>query len=103
MTSYTTPNLNVALPTGAVSQALNLKTPRDNVNVQALFDYALTPDQTVRAAFNHAHNSANNLGVGAFDQAERAYGTIDSTSNLRLQETGPLGRRFFTNTRLNVT
>ncbi len=102
LTSYTTPNLNVALPTGTVSRALNLKTPRDTVNVQGLFDYAVTRDQTLRIAFNQTHNSASNLGVGAFDQPERAYGTSDSTSNLRIQETGPLGRRFFINTRANL-
>jgi carboxypeptidase family protein len=102
-TSYTTPNLNVALPTGMVSQALSLKTPRDTVNVQGLFDYAVTRDQTLRVAFYQAHNSASNLGIGAFDQPERAYTTTDSTSNLRVQETGTLGRRFFINTRVNLT
>jgi hypothetical protein len=118
-TSYTTPNLNVALPTGTISQALNLKTPRDNVIVQGLFDYALTKDQTFRASFYQTNNSASNLGVGvtntfgtaatgtvsgpAFDLPERAYRTSDSTTNLRLQEAGPLGRRFFTNTRASLT
>jgi hypothetical protein len=102
-TSYTTPNLNIALPTGHVSQALGLKTPRDTLNVQGLFDYALTRDQTLRVSFNQNNNSSSNLGVGAFDQPERAYATSDATSNLRVQEAGPLGRRFFINTRLNLT
>jgi hypothetical protein len=102
-TSYTTPNLNIALPTGNLSEALGLKTPRDNLYVQGLFDYAVTPDQTLRVLFNQTNNSSSNLGVGAFDQPERAYATSDATSNLRIQEAGPLGRRFFINTRLSLT
>ncbi len=33
---------------------------------------------------------------------ERAYGTEDTSQTFRIQEAGPLGRRFFINTRLNV-
>jgi hypothetical protein len=102
-TSYTTPNLNVVLPSGSVSQALNLRTPRNNVNVQGLLDYALTKDQTLRFAFYQLYNSADNLGVGAYDGLERAYDTTDSTTNIRIQHSGPFQRRMFTNTRLSIT
>jgi hypothetical protein len=102
-TSYTTPNLNVFRPTGEVSQALNLRTPRNNLNVQGLVDYAVTKDQTLRLSFYQLHNAADNLGVGAFDELERAYNTTDSTTNIRVQHTGPFKRRMFTNTRLSVT
>ena len=68
-----------------------------------LVDYALTKDQTVRLAFNTNHNATDNLGVGSFDQPERAYSTTNRISNLRLQETGPIARRFFINNRLAVT
>jgi hypothetical protein len=37
---YETPNLNVALPTGTVSQALSLRQPSSNKFVQGLLDYA---------------------------------------------------------------
>jgi len=102
-TSYTTPNLNVVRPTGSVSQALNLRTPRNNLNVQGLIDYAVTKDQTIRVSFYQLHNSADNLGVGAYDELERAYNTTDTTTNVRIQHTGPFQRRMFTNTRLSVT
>lgn len=102
-TQYTTPNLNIVKPTGAVAQALDVRTPRNSINVQGLLDYAVTRDQTLRIGFNELHNSANNLGIGAYDEPERAYGTTDTTTNLRVQLAGPLGRRMFTNTRLNVT
>jgi carboxypeptidase family protein len=102
-TSYTTPNLNIVRPSGPVSQALNLRTPRNNVNVQGLLDYALTKDQTIRVSFNQLHNSADNLGVGAYDEPERAYSTTDTTTNVRIQHSGPFQRRMFTNTRLSIT
>jgi hypothetical protein len=101
--SYTTPNLNIVTPSGAVSRALDIRAPADTVTVQSLIDYALTKDQTLRLSFNTNHNATDNLGVGAFDTAERAYSTTSRISNLRLQEAGPLGRRFFINTRLGVT
>ena len=102
-TSYTTPNLNIVRPTGSVAQALDLRTPRNNLNVQGLLDYALTKDQTLRLSFYQLHNSVDNLGVGAYDESERAYNTADSTTNFRIQHTGPFRRRMFINTRLSVT
>src|ERR1051325_967019 len=46
--SFETPNLNAALPTGTVSQALSLRTPTKAGFVNGLLDYALTKDQTLR-------------------------------------------------------
>ena len=91
------------LPNGTTrTQALDLTRPRDQVFVNGLFDYALTPDQTLRVGFSRDQSSSRNLGVGEFDELERAYGTEDSGNTIRIQEAGPLGRRFFINTRLQV-
>ena len=103
VSSYLTPNLNVFTPAGQSARALNIKTPSNTFFLQGLIDYALTKDQTVRVAFNTNHNATDNLGVGAFDLPERAYAATNRFSNLRLQESGPLGRRFFINTRLGVS
>jgi hypothetical protein len=100
--SYDTPNLNAALPSGTRAEALGIRRPRDTVNGYGLLDYALTRDQTLRMLFNQAGSSSSNLGVGAYDLPERAYATRDSTRNLRVQETGPIGRRLFLNSRINV-
>ncbi len=97
---YETPNLNVALPTGTVSQALSLRQPSTNKFVQALFDYALTKDQTLRLTFTEQDNTSDNIGVGSFDLAERAYSNKVANRSLRLQEVGPIGRRLFLNTRV---
>ena len=44
-----------------------------------------------------------NLGIGGYDLPERAYTNEQHIHNLRIQEVGPLGRRFFINTRVNLT
>ena len=102
MTSYETANLNAALITGVRSEALTLRTPRDRTNLSVQFDDAITRDQTLRVAFYRNQNTADNLGVGDFNLPERAFSTRDSSTTFRIQEAGPLGRRFFINTRLNI-
>src|SRR5688572_1711485 len=103
--SYETPNINAAraIGDGTRSEALRLRTPRDNVNVNANVDYALTLDQTLRFGYNSNRNSVENLGIGEYDYEERAYSTENSNHNLRVQHMGPLGRRMFLRTRLQVS
>ena len=101
-TSFDTPNLHVALPTGTRSEALGLRTPRDSMFIFGNFDYAITKDQTLRIGYNQNDAKESNLGVGGYDQPERAYANEEHVHFLRIQEAGPLGRRFFTNTRLSM-
>lgn len=103
MTSYDTPNLNVALPGLSRSEALPRRTRRDRVMIASNFDYAVTLDQTLRISYNPILTKNTNLGIGAYDLQERAYGNEDHAHNLRIQEIGPLGRRFFINTRLGLS
>jgi hypothetical protein len=98
--SYETPNLNVATPNGTQSVALGVTAPRNNLYVNGQVDYALTLDQTLRFAYNLTRITNDNLGVGGYDQAERAYSTDSSVHNVRIQHFGPLGRRAFTRSRL---
>ncbi|RPJ64007.1 MAG: TonB-dependent receptor, partial [Acidobacteria bacterium] len=101
--SYRTPNLYAATLAGPRAENLNLRTPSENVSVSGLFDYAITKDQTLRLSFNRFGYSSDNVGVGAYDLAERAYSTDNSNWSIRVQEAGPIGRRFFINTRLALT
>ncbi len=103
MTSYDTSNLNVALPGVSRSEALAQRTRRDRFSLTSNFDYAVTRDQTLRVSYNPVVTKNRNLGIGAYDLPERAYATEEHTHNLRIQEVGPLGRRFFINTRLGLT
>jgi hypothetical protein len=99
---YRTPNLYAATPGGTQAVNLDVRTRSDFLSVYGMFDYALTKDQTLRLSASRYSSSNANQGVGAYDLIERAY-TSDSTSyNLRVQEAGPLGRRFFINTRFSL-
>jgi hypothetical protein len=101
--SYQTPNLYAATATGATqSENLNLRTLSNNVGFSGLLDYAVTKDQTIRASFNGSHSTNDNQGVGNIDRIEKAYSTLGSNYGVRFTEAGPLGRRFFTNTRFSL-
>ena len=100
VTSFDTPTLNVARSSGLRSETLPLRRPREQLNASFSLDHALTLDQTLRIGMNRSSNSNRNLGIGDFDELERAYETESSNYNVRVQHVGPVGRRFFINSRL---
>jgi hypothetical protein len=63
----------------------------------------VTKDQTLRFGMTRGASHTDNLGLGSFDLPERAYSTRNDSWSFRAQEAGPLGRRFFTNTRFNIS
>jgi hypothetical protein len=103
LNSFETPNIRAFTGTGTRSEALGLRTPRDNTRVNANVDYAVTLDQTLRFNYFGNRNTADNLGIGEYDFEERAYATENSNNNLRVQHIGPLGRRMFLRTRMQVS
>ena len=100
--SFETPNINVALGGRTRSEPLSIRSPRDNFNVNGQVDYALTLDQTLRIGFNANRTNNRNLGIGAFDEETRAYSTERGATTIRAQHMGPLGRRAFTRTRVEI-
>lgn len=100
--SFDSPILTAALPEGTRSETLRLTSPRNNQFTSGSFDYAVTPDQTLRLSYNQSDFVNENQGVGGFNLPERAFTSENHTHTLRIQEAGPLGRRWFTNTRLNI-
>ncbi len=100
--SYRTPDLNVATLSGTHAQNLNLRMPENSLSFSGLFDYAITKDQTLRLSVSRNGASSGNQGVGGYDLIERAYSTDRNNVYMRIQEAGPLGRRFFTNTRFSL-
>ena len=99
--SYETPNINIALADGARrAEALRLRAPRDSFNLNANVDYALTIDQTLRFGFNLNEVHNKNMGIGQWDEEERAYQMDNRSGVFRAQQIGPLGRRGFLRTRL---
>jgi hypothetical protein len=102
--NYSTPNLSVALPNGQQRfDVLRLRQPFDRVDINGLFDYALTRDQTLRFGYSENHNSNRNLGIGAYDLPERAFTATNNRYTFRALEAGPIGRRMFINTRATMT
>jgi len=97
--SYRTPNLYAAVPAGVIAQNVNVRMPTDTLYFSGLFDYALTKDQTLRVSANRQSSRSENQGVGAYDLPGRGYSNDNSNFGLRVQEAGPIGRRFFINTR----
>jgi hypothetical protein len=99
---YDTPNLNVARPGGTIAEALKLKSQRGNLFVNGQMDYALTLDQTLRFGYNLNRFTSDNIGVGGFDEAERAFSTDNTQHNVRVQHYGPIGRRAFSRSRVQL-
>jgi hypothetical protein len=101
-TQYDTPYYYYVTPDHVTVNSLAPRRPRDSMFVYGLFDYAITRDQTLRINYSQDSFNSHNLGIGGFDQLERGYSTENAGHSLRIQEAGPLGRRFFTNTRASI-
>jgi hypothetical protein len=101
--NFSTPNLNVALPTGKRFDVLSLRQPTKNLNINGLFDYALTKDQTLRFGYSQQDFSRSNQGIGSYDLPERAFKSDNHRYTFRALEAGPIGRRTFINTRMTMS
>ena len=100
--NYSAPTIVSEGPQGRRIETLPIKQNRDNLFSYGSLDYAITKNQTLRMTFDYNRFSSQNLGVGQFDELTRAYASTESGGTLRLQHAGPLGRRFFTNSRLQL-
>jgi hypothetical protein len=100
--SYSTPVLTTATSSGSVNRNSTLRTPSDNRSMYGQVDYALSRDQTLRFNFNSNQFNSRNLGIGAYDELERAYSTTNLNRAIYLQQTGPIGRRLALNSRLSL-
>ena len=99
---YDTPNSSIARATGTRFETLKQRVPREFRFLNGNFDWAATRDQTLRFSFNRSDIVNKNQGIGGYDEPERAFVSENHNNTFRAQEVGPLGRRFFINTRLNV-
>ncbi len=99
--SYQTPNVMDLSQSGKAIN-LDLRTTQNYLSIYGNLDYAVTKDQTLRFSVSRYSYTNGNLGVGTLDLPERAYSSENTSYSFRVQEVGPVGRRFFTNTRLAV-
>jgi hypothetical protein len=98
---YSSPNLLAVLPDGTTTTDV-LRQPRDGYTVNGRIDHALTKDHAMRASVDFDTSTSSNLGVGGYNLFDRAFETGATTTTLRLSENGPLGRRGFTESRMQL-
>ncbi len=99
---YTTPNLYAVAPDGSTYTDTRLRQPRDSFNVNGRLDHAITKDHAVRVSVDFDTSNTDNLGVGGYNLFSRAYEASSTNTMIRMSENGPIGRRMFTETRLQL-
>ena len=99
---YTSPNLLAVLADGS-TVAQSLRRPTDSKNFGLRVDYALNPDHSVRISYDRNTRETRNQGIGGFNLTERAFTSRNTTHVIRVAEGGPLGRRMYTESRLQLS
>jgi hypothetical protein len=98
---YTSPNLMAMLPNGSTVTD-TLRQPRDSFNLSARVDHAINKDHAARLGLDHQSATSTSLGVGGYNLFDRAYKSSTSETIFRLSENGPIGRRLFTESRIQL-
>jgi Carboxypeptidase regulatory-like domain len=96
--AYDSKTLNAALPDRELSGSV--RRPSDRANFSARVDHALTKSRALRASYTRNGTSSENLGVGDFDLPARAYSRDTTEDMFRLSISGPVGRTFYNETRV---
>jgi hypothetical protein len=100
VSQYDTGNLLAALPNDTV--AAPVRQPMETYSFTGRLDQAINKDHAVRFSFQRSDTSRRNQGVGSYDLPGRAYQSDLSDTVLRFSENGPLSRRFFAESRLQL-
>jgi hypothetical protein len=98
--SYDSKTLNAVTPSESISGSV--RRPADRANFNARIDHALTKSRTLRASYDRNGTRSENLGVGDFDLPDRAYSRDTTQDVFRVAVSGPVGRRFFNETRFQT-
>ena len=93
-------NIFAAVPGGTVAHAFRRPTRRTNIN--ARFDQAIGDGHLLKFSYQRGANQLQNQGVGSYDLPERAYQTTTSEDVFRVSENGAVGRRGFSESRLQI-
>jgi hypothetical protein len=97
---YDTGTLLAALP--GQTRAEPVRQPTDMLTFNGRLDHALNRDHAIRVSLQRTTFDRRNQGVGSFDLTERAFASESADTMLRISENGPLGRRFFSESRLQL-
>ncbi|MBP1603902.1 MAG: Outer rane receptor for ferrienterochelin and colicin, partial [Acidobacteria bacterium] len=99
---YTSPSLYAVAPDGTTYTDTRLQQPRDSFNISGRLDHAVTKDHALRVSVDFDTSQTENLGVGGYNLFSRAYTSESANTMVRLSENGPIGRRMFSETRLQL-
>lgn len=98
---YSSPNMLAVLADGStMTDALRM--PTDVLNVTARLDHAINSEHALRLSLSRTERETRNQGVGGFNLFDRAYTSESATTTLRLSENGPIGRRMFSESRVQL-
>jgi Carboxypeptidase regulatory-like domain len=100
LTSYDSGTILAATPEGTLSDVF--RRPMDRVNFSARLEHALTPAHALKAEFQRGTIEQENLGVGNYDLPSRAYSTEQWYHVFRVSESGPIGKRGFSELRFQA-
>jgi hypothetical protein len=98
---YAQPLLNAALLSGNRAEVADFKARLDYDQFSTTFNYSLAHDHSARVQYSFLRDYLT-YGVGGYDLPGRGEVLRDTSHSLRLQESGPLGKRGFINSRLEI-
>jgi Carboxypeptidase regulatory-like domain len=93
-------NILAAMPGSTVAEPV--RRPSTNLAINGVINQALPAGHMLRVSFGRTATTNRNLGVGGFNLPDRAYATDGRDGQFRLSENGPIGRRFFLDSKLQV-
>jgi hypothetical protein len=93
LASYDSQTIVAARPDGPWSDVV--RRPNDRMNFSARVEHALSKTHILRGELQRNDARLDNLGVGNFDLAERAYGRDDLESLFRVADAGSFGRTLY--------
>lgn len=101
-TQYSSPNMLARLADGSTVTD-TLRTPTDMLNATLRLDHALTADHALRFSLSRNERETRNQGIGGFNLLDRAYRSESANTTLRISENGAVGRRMFSESRLQLS
>jgi hypothetical protein len=96
--AFDTKTIVAALPSGYFADSI--RKPNDTLNLSARVEHGLTPTQMLRFEAQRNHGYSDNLGVGDFDLAERAYHQTRTEEVIRASLAGSIRRALFNELRV---
>jgi hypothetical protein len=98
--AFDTKTIVAALPSGFFADSI--RKPSDTLNISGRAEHALSPAQQLRIEAQRNHSFSDNLGVGDFDLAERAFRQTRNESILRVSLAGSIRKSLFNDFRLQL-